>query len=92
MSSSSSALLRSFTSESSWEIFLPSVSLMWWNKDQQSELLCRLLYMSYKAVGWIFTTDKKVLLHDFHVHDVIVSWGIAPGTVPDMGNTHGKVL
>lgn len=92
MSSSGSALLRSFTFESSWGIFLPSVSVKWRNKDHQTDLLCRLLYMSCKAVKWIFTTDMKVFSHDFHFHDVIVNWGIAPGMVPDTGNIHGKVL
>lgn len=46
--------------------------------------------MSCKAVGWIFSTDKKVFLHDFHFCDMTVNWGIAPGTVPYMGNKHGK--
>lgn len=62
------------------------------NIGHQPDLLYRLLYMSCKAVEWIFTTDKKVFLHDFHFHDETVNRGIAPSTVPDMGNTHGKVL
>lgn len=52
MSSSGSALDLSPLSPHG-KFFLPSVSVMWRNKDHQPDLLHRPLNMSGKAVGWI---------------------------------------